>query len=700
MRFARPAVALTLVASSAAVIPATSAGAWNSTDIAIGSHPVANSGFYQTHDVDSSGNTVTVFQIHSPNGSEVTDVDPGSGTTELISTGYFDAVITKFDSSGVLQWTYQIKGGNSTFSEVNPRAIKTDSSGNIYVIGNFENAVDFDGSASGTSGNLVTAPLSAQDGFLLKLGPSGTFEWVVRTFDTGAYDLDLSYNALDVDADGNVYVTGEHFAPIDLNYNGVSRTDDLVLANGGGFVAKFSSSGSITWVYEVGTSVGDIDVSGSRVVAAGSFTSGPIDFDPTSSNADLTAGGFFDLFIVELDTSGIYQRVQHVKGGTFGDQLTSPHVRMTSDGSVVLSGYFFGVIAPAGSGVNFSPPNASAFKAHVGAHQSGNGFVAKYSSTFAFQWASMFVPATPFASSPQQRTDIYALDVTSDGGAVIGGVYNGKVDLDPSSGVDARTSAPPSPAMDAFVMKIDSSGNREWIQVLTNNSAKLINSIVVRSGYVTTYGSFGGTLDFDPSSATYNVTANGTSAFIWRVDGTGTSAPAVLPTQGQNNNSNTGSNTSGSGGSNTNSSSGTSQSTSTTSTLTDAQIAAFKAAALVQGSQVIAGQSYTVTADGFSASETVSGYLKGSSSSIGSSSANTVGKASVSIKIPSNASGKKTLYLHGARSGHGVRQTITINKAASVLPATGNNPQLMWWAVAVLTTGIGILAVTRRRRFL
>lgn len=158
------------------------------------------------------------------------------------------------------------------------------------------------------------------------------------------------------------------------------------------------------------------------------------------------------------------------------------------------------------------------------------------------------------------------------------------------------------------------------------------------------------------------------------------------------------SNSSGSGSSNTNTNTSSGASQSTTTTLTDAQIAAFKAATLVQGSQVIAGQTYTVSADGFSASETVNGYLKGTSSSVGSASANSVGKASVSIKIPSNVSGKKTLYLHGARSGHGVRQTITINKAATVLPATGSNVQMVWMAVLTLAAGIGVTGAARRKR--
>jgi hypothetical protein len=131
---------------------------------------------------------------------------------------------------------------------------------------------------------------------------------------------------------------------------------------------------------------------------------------------------------------------------------------------------------------------------------------------------------------------------------------------------------------------------------------------------------------------------------------------------------------------------------------TDAEIAEFKSASLVPDAEVVAGESYVVSADGFTPSESVNGYLQGSSTSLGSKTANSVGKASVSIKIPSSASGRTTLVLFGNNSRHGVKQAITIKKAASELPATGSDFDLMWIALTALFAGAVTVGATRRQR--
>jgi hypothetical protein len=131
---------------------------------------------------------------------------------------------------------------------------------------------------------------------------------------------------------------------------------------------------------------------------------------------------------------------------------------------------------------------------------------------------------------------------------------------------------------------------------------------------------------------------------------------------------------------------------------TDAEIVGFKLASLVPGAEVVAGESYVISSDGFTPSETVNGYLQGSSTSLGSKTANSVGKASVSITIPSSASGRTTLVLFGKDSRRGVKQTITIKKAASVLPATGSDFNLMWIALTTLFVGAVTVGVTRRQR--
>jgi hypothetical protein len=177
-----------------------------------------------------------------------------------------------------------------------------------------------------------------------------------------------------------------------------------------------------------------------------------------------------------------------------------------------------------------------------------------------------------------------------------------------------------------------------------------------------------------------------------RVWGTESEAPAPAPETNTGGGSTPGS---GTGGSTSGSSTG---GEATSDVPTDAEIAGFRSASLVPDAEVVAGETYVVSADGFTPSETVDGYFQGSSTSLGSKTANSVGKASVSIKIPSSASGRTTLVLFGKNSRHGVKQTITIKKAASVLPATGSDFNLMWIALTALFVGAVTVGVTRRQR--
>ena len=415
-----------------------------------------------------------------------------------------------------------------------------------------------------------------------------------------------------------------------------------------------------------------------------------VDFDPDGVATDNRTAADQDAFVWKLSSSGAF--IWSASASGFGDDGVYA-VDVDSSGNIYSTGQF-------NQSADFNPGLGTL---NVVVNGISAAFVWKLSPAGGVEWAH------PLDGDVTGRSYGYGLSVDSAGNVFTTGYFKGTSEFDPAN-VARLTSAG---GYDAYIWKLSTTGTYQWARAVgsstdsPNNAEEMGRSVVVNSsGDSFTAGKFVGSSDFDPGSGTATRSAIGLSdAFVLKLDqlGNSTSVSGNNPTQGQNNNSNSGSNNTNSGGSNTdsNTSSGSSQSSSaTTSTLTDAQIAAFRAATLVQGSQVIAGQSYTVTADGFSASETVNGFLKGTSFSVGPASANSVGKASVSIKIPSNASGKKTLYLHGARSGHGVRQTITINKAASVLPETGNNPQLMWWAVAVLTTGIGAVACVRRRRFL
>ena len=187
----------------------------------------------------------------------------------------------------------------------NGKAVATDATGNVYVAGSFQGAVDFDPSSLNA---FLTGPAIGRDaptdGFIAKYTPAGALVWVKQV--KGG-----SVNGLAVDKAGNVYATGGLFGK-----SSIGTTVENAGTHGTGFVAKLSSAGSIAWVSLFGN--GGTGLGGSlsnalgldslgNIYAGGVFT-GPVNFGATT----LTSAGYItgsnnnssDAFVVKLGSSG------------------------------------------------------------------------------------------------------------------------------------------------------------------------------------------------------------------------------------------------------------------------------------------------------------------------------------------------------------------------------------------------------------
>lgn len=106
-------------------------------------------------------------------------------------TNYNYATV-KYDAAGVQQWAQIYDGPGRDYDRAN--AIKLDAAGNVYV-----------------TGKSVGAGTDAEDFLTIKYNAAGTVKWLARYNGTaGDYD---EGKALDVDAFGNVYVTGYSTVP-------------------------------------------------------------------------------------------------------------------------------------------------------------------------------------------------------------------------------------------------------------------------------------------------------------------------------------------------------------------------------------------------------------------------------------------------------------------------------------------------------
>ena len=147
------------------------------------------------------------------------DFDPGTGVSNLTSTGDIDIFVAQFDSNGIFIWAKNM--GGSFFEGGND--ILVDGNRNIYVVGEFQNIVDFD---PGTGTNNLTS-MGDNDIFIVKLNAVSQVYYVTKTPDTndGICDDDCSLReAIAVTASGDTI----NFAP-SLSGQTITLSSTLVI---------------------------------------------------------------------------------------------------------------------------------------------------------------------------------------------------------------------------------------------------------------------------------------------------------------------------------------------------------------------------------------------------------------------------------------------------------------------------------------
>jgi hypothetical protein len=192
--------------------------------------------------------------------------------------GFSDAYITKFNSSGDKLLTYQmgVVGLFSTFSQ----HVAIDASGDIYISGSTN---------AGLDGNFLTG---TYDAFMTKFDNSLTKQYTKQMDVAGKTTNGAS---VATDASGNVFVAGYTYGGLDSNT--LTGTTDS-------FVTKYDSSGAkqftkqlgVAGAYTQGSSIA-IDASGNVFVAG--FTGGGLDGN--------TLAGTYDSFVTKYSNSGVKQ---------------------------------------------------------------------------------------------------------------------------------------------------------------------------------------------------------------------------------------------------------------------------------------------------------------------------------------------------------------------------------------------------------
>ena len=227
-------------------------------------------------------------------------------------TGGYDFFVTKYDSSGVKQYTKQLGAAGANIETIG-LSVATDASGNIYVAGYTE---------SGLDGNTLTG---TQDFFVTKYDSSGIKQYTKQFGVAGIYTIGYS---IATDASGNVYVAG--YTNGGLDGNTITGGYDF-------FVTKYDSSGIKQYTKQLGvsgvTTFGNsvaTDAAGNVYVAG--YTNGGLDGN--------TLIGTRDSFVTKYDSSGIKQYTKQL--GVAGKNTVGYSVATDTSGNVYVSGYTIG----------------------------------------------------------------------------------------------------------------------------------------------------------------------------------------------------------------------------------------------------------------------------------------------------------------------------------------------------------------------
>ena len=302
-------------------------------------------------------------------------------TETFISNGGTDAVLIKVDKNGDVLWSQTWGGaGNDTItaivSDSKKQVQSTPDIYNIYVVGDFEDTVNFGAETYTSEGGT--------DNFVSQLDASGNMNWTDRvSSSTATTSSGERISGIDIDSAGYIYIQGMYEG--NANFYHQNTSDFSVNANGSGsdgYVAKLNEYGNWQFVKSFGgNNVDDVsggisvDQVGNTLSVTGSIQ-GTAQFDALS----YTAIGESDIYVANLSLQGDWNWVTGT-GGISSDYGFD--VKISSLGETFVSGSFRSQSIDFGSttlGTQTGDTDANDY----------DGFLARVDTTGNWVWAQQF----------------------------------------------------------------------------------------------------------------------------------------------------------------------------------------------------------------------------------------------------------------------------------------------------------------------
>lgn len=364
------------------------------------------------------------------NFEDTVDMDLSAGVHQVISSGYSNICLAKYDQYMNLIWcnhlydessatavglqispdnTLQIVGGFSDTLDVDPSAneallitvgygdhffaeydldgnylqswsfgngggdfihnLHTDINGNIYMTGWFQNTVNFN--PGGTPYNITSS--CSVNGYLVCYDSSGSFRWAQSS--SGGAVGNSNGNGVTTDMEGNTYWTGTF---IDSAYLDYGSTTQVIYggSNINGFVGKYDYEGELIWAIPLaGTGkcrAKCVDVDSNNDLLLFGYYQDSIDFDP-SLNEHYCYSDSRNLFFAKYNSDG---NLIWVKTIDSDNAIYSGEMTLDDLDNIYLTGHY-GILA------DFNPDSIAVDTTWVADRSS---FIVKYDNDGNYDW--------------------------------------------------------------------------------------------------------------------------------------------------------------------------------------------------------------------------------------------------------------------------------------------------------------------------
>ncbi len=365
--------------------------------------------------------------------------------------------------------------------------IAVDQLGNVYSAGIFQHTVDFDpgfGEYTLTAGGAHESAV-----YLSKLDAAGNFIWA-KQFPVSGGSLNVQ---IKVDRDGFLFVAFDlnHMADVDPG-SGVYLMTPIGAVDA--VLAKLTPDGDLIWAKQFGgpgdtvPSMGALDINeDGSIIVSGSFNN-TVDFDPGLNTFNLTSTAHMQSFIVKLNNVGALVWAKQFGNGTVPHHTSAiSDLKVDREGYIYLTGGFNGTVDfdPSGSVYNVTSSSIS------------DGFISKLQPDGSLVWVKRM---GNIGSQYNYHIEARTVAIDSFGNIITTGSFIGTFDFDPGPAVLSFTSYP----YDAYVLKVNASGELIWAKAFGGDESDFGNDVVVdNQNNIYVSGLFGTSVDFNPGPEEY-----------------------------------------------------------------------------------------------------------------------------------------------------------------------------------------------------